>query len=95
MRLNTGLLYTAAMGDGNGKRSASVRLSGLECTLTLQPMPLEMALPFGTSHSVTTSRTNALISATLDGKTGYGECGLPPKKKGIYMAGARTTKAFS
>lgn len=61
---------------------------GVGFTATLEPYPLDLVMPFGTSHSVTTSRTNALVSVTVDGLTGYGECGLPPKKRACTLGNA-------
>ena len=44
-------------------------------------------MPFGTSHSSTNSRTNALLLLVFDGAlSGVGEVGLPPKKKDCYEA---------
>lgn len=51
-----------------------------------QPLPLVLMRPFGTSHSRSTTRTNALITVTFLSETGHGEAGLPPKKEGVYLA---------
>ena len=53
---------------------------------TLQPYLLDLKFPFGTSHSTTTSRNNALFSIKIGGITSYGEAGLPPKRKHVYCA---------
>jgi hypothetical protein len=71
------------------KLELSITLFETPCRLELEPMVLNMAQAFGTSHSKTTQRTNALVAVTIDAITGYGESGLPPKKPGIYMAGVR------
>jgi hypothetical protein len=62
--------------------------------LACSSYPLELRSDFGTSHSSTTRRTNALIqiavgrpdAASAPTVLGYGEVGLPPKKKGCYLA---------
>ena len=59
--------------------------------LEVNPSPrysLDLALrsAFGTSHSATSNRTNALLVVSMDGLTGLGEAGLPPKKPGCYEA---------
>eukprot|EP01112_Ceratiomyxa_fruticulosa_P014556 TRINITY_DN4180_c0_g1_i2.p1 TRINITY_DN4180_c0_g1~~TRINITY_DN4180_c0_g1_i2.p1 ORF type:complete len:226 (+),score=37.35 TRINITY_DN4180_c0_g1_i2:157-834(+) len=57
---------------------------------SLEPYILELRSAFGTAHSLTTQRTNALITIQLgDSKNtfiGYGEVGLPPKKPHCYKA---------
>lgn len=47
---------------------------------------LDLKCAFGTSHSVTTSRTNAVITFRCGQMVGYGEVGLPPKKAGVYFS---------
>jgi hypothetical protein len=49
--------------------------------------------PFGTAHSVSTSRVNAEFYIKIENKEnknefyeGKGECGLPPKKAKCYLA---------
>ena len=60
--------------------------------LTIESYVLELRSAFGTSHSSTTSRQNALISFQLAGghgttaAVGHGEVGLPPKKPSVYFA---------
>lgn len=57
--------------------------------LSCEPYPLILRSAFGTSHSSTTTRTNALIFIQVlpeDGMVGWGEVGLPPKKKHCYLA---------
>jgi hypothetical protein len=68
------------------------------CVLTLgiEPYAIALRTPFGTSHSVTSSRTNALLSLTLTEGAGAGssgacvrafaEVGLPPKKPHVYSS---------
>jgi hypothetical protein len=68
-----------------------VLLFGTTCRLRLEPMVLDLAQAFGTSHSKTTQRTNALVTVSIGDVSGYGESGLPPKKRGIYLAGANKT----
>lgn len=56
-------------------------------SLAIAPLPLELAHAFGTSHSSTTTRRNALVTATApSGLQGLGEAGLPPKKPHVYYA---------
>jgi hypothetical protein len=69
----------------------NVLLFGTACRLRLEPMVLDLAQAFGTSHSKTTQRTNALVTVSIGDVSGYGESGLPPKKRGIYLAGANET----
>jgi hypothetical protein len=40
--------------------------------------------PFGTSHSTSTTRSNALVTATHGAHRGHGEAGLPPLKPSVY-----------
>ncbi|KYQ96886.1 mandelate racemase/muconate lactonizing enzyme domain-containing protein [Tieghemostelium lacteum] len=54
--------------------------------IELKPYKLELRNPFGTAHSLTTERTNGLVSVQIDNVIGYGECGLPPKKPYCYLA---------
>jgi L-alanine-DL-glutamate epimerase-like enolase superfamily enzyme len=55
-------------------------------TLRLHRYVLKLRSAFGTSHSSTTTRINALIQIDLNNYRGYGEVGLPPKKKNCYLA---------
>jgi L-alanine-DL-glutamate epimerase-like enolase superfamily enzyme len=56
-------------------------------TLTIEPYTLELRAAFGTSHSSTTQRCNALFTFRTSGEVvGYGEVGLPPKKAAVYHA---------
>ncbi|EGG24276.1 mandelate racemase/muconate lactonizing enzyme domain-containing protein [Cavenderia fasciculata] len=64
-------------------------------TLSFQPYKLTLRSAFGTAHSVTTVRNNALIKLDVTTTTssgdvitihGYGECGVPPKKALCYFA---------
>lgn len=63
-------------------------LFGSLIELTLTPIELELAASFGTSHSSTTRRRNALtkLSVREDAEVvnGFGEAGLPPKRFGCY-----------
>lgn len=54
--------------------------------LSLSPFPLELRSAFGTSHSSTTGRLNALFHVEVGPFQGYGEVGLPPRKAGVYEA---------
>ncbi|GAM28921.1 hypothetical protein SAMD00019534_120970, partial [Acytostelium subglobosum LB1] len=54
--------------------------------IVLSPYRLNLRNPFGTAHSLTTVRNNALITITVNGVFGYGECGVPPKKPLCYFA---------
>jgi L-alanine-DL-glutamate epimerase-like enolase superfamily enzyme len=60
--------------------------------IALRPYVLALESAFGTSHSSTTARRNALLTLAWRGEgadeplVGYGECGLPPKKPGCYEA---------
>ncbi|KAN0047823.1 hypothetical protein ACTA71_002210 [Dictyostelium dimigraforme] len=54
--------------------------------LSIKQYKLNLRNPFGTAHSVTTTRTNALIEIKVEDISGFGECGLPPKKPLCYLA---------
>ena len=58
--------------------------------LSISSYHLELRTPFGTSHSQSSFRSNALITIRLESKDGAlegaGEVGLPPKKRGCYEA---------
>ena len=65
----------------------SLKIDGLHIRFILLPYPISLFMPFGTHHSHTTSRTNALLLLVIDGElSGVGEAGLPPKKKDCYEA---------
>jgi len=56
---------------------------------------LELATAFGTSHSSTSFRNNALLVLKLDGIfLGIGEAGLPPKKLHVYEADMNDCKEY-
>ena len=64
----------------------------------VEPLRVELRTPFGTAHSSTTTRTNALVRCVLAfhddedagrprrAVVGIAEVGLPPKKPGVYDA---------
>lgn len=63
----------------------------LSFSLAVHSYPLTLRSAFGTAHSSSTSRTNALLKIVIaygekreKQLVGYGEVGLPPKKKGCY-----------
>jgi L-alanine-DL-glutamate epimerase-like enolase superfamily enzyme len=74
-------------------------------TLSFETLVLRLRHTFGTSHSSTTQRHNALFSCswrTAAGKgseaddallVGYGESGLPPKKPKCYLADVNDCRA--
>lgn len=51
----------------------------------LEPLILQLVNPFGTNHSVTTTRTNAYLEVKHLDVIGIGEAGLPPKKENCYF----------
>eukprot|EP01132_Coremiostelium_polycephalum_P011878 gene11878-14529_t len=63
-------------------------LNSIKVDLSLKPYVLTLRNPFGTAHSLTTTRQNALITISIDQNklVGYGESGLPPKKPNCYLA---------
>jgi L-alanine-DL-glutamate epimerase-like enolase superfamily enzyme len=69
-------------------------LLGGELVLALKKYILELRTAFGTSHSSTTKRTNALIRITWKNHVGHGEVGLPPKKKHCYLADFDDIRTF-
>ena len=65
--------------------------------LRVEKYQLELRSAFGTSHSSTTNRTNAIIRIEVEGGCcyrGVGEVGLPPKKKGCYLADYDDVEGF-
>eukprot|EP01027_Heterolobosea_sp_BB2_P013836 GEZU01019916.1.p1 GENE.GEZU01019916.1~~GEZU01019916.1.p1 ORF type:complete len:183 (-),score=42.23 GEZU01019916.1:54-536(-) len=73
--------------ETTSKRSASVSILGGAVEIILEEYPLVLRSTFGTSHSATNFRTNALFTIKIsNGMEGFGEVGLPPKKKGCYLA---------
>ncbi|KAL9648674.1 hypothetical protein ABK040_016302 [Willaertia magna] len=63
--------------------------------IQLQEYPLELRSTFGTSHSSTTKRNNALFIIKINNNFyGFGEIGLPPKKKKCYLADFNDIKYF-
>jgi len=62
--------------------------------LSIKRANLNLRSAFGTSHSSTTTRTNAVISIKYKDWQGYGEVGLPPKKKYCYLANYNDIEHF-
>ncbi|KAF2075032.1 hypothetical protein CYY_003684 [Polysphondylium violaceum] len=70
---------------------STFRYKKLSISINIRPYRLHLRNPFGTAHSVTTERNNALVTIEIindENHTlrGYGECGLPPKKPYCYLA---------
>lgn len=68
--------------------------------LRVSPLPVATKFGFGTSHSFTRSRLNALVQvAVSDGEAaatvGTAEVGLPPRKPGCYEATLADVVAFA
>eukprot|EP00708_Paratrimastix_pyriformis_P003356 GAFH01002130.1.p1 GENE.GAFH01002130.1~~GAFH01002130.1.p1 ORF type:complete len:405 (-),score=87.75 GAFH01002130.1:28-1242(-) len=57
-----------------------------EFTFRLSEMVLGLRSTFGTSHSSTSTRRNALVEISFHGHNGIAEVGLPPKKLPVYVA---------
>ena len=55
---------------------------------------IKLKNPFGTSHSVTTSRNNALLTVNILNEEGNSECGLPPKKAHCYYSDYKDVENF-
>jgi L-alanine-DL-glutamate epimerase-like enolase superfamily enzyme len=76
------------------KTDADSNCKQLQINFNCEDYPLTLRSAFGTSHSITSSRVNALISLRINltnvpesnGYVGYGEVGLPPKKPLCYLA---------
>jgi L-alanine-DL-glutamate epimerase-like enolase superfamily enzyme len=74
--------------------SATYKCEGVDLALRLVELPLQLRSTFGTSHSYSDSRLNALIIIEVGSVSGYGECGLPPKKPGVYYADFNDIKIY-
>eukprot|EP01111_Echinosteliopsis_oligospora_P016324 TRINITY_DN6734_c0_g1_i1.p1 TRINITY_DN6734_c0_g1~~TRINITY_DN6734_c0_g1_i1.p1 ORF type:complete len:430 (-),score=69.52 TRINITY_DN6734_c0_g1_i1:84-1373(-) len=74
--------------------TVTLQYHGINFKLTVEPYILALRSVFGTAHSSTTQRTNALISIHIDDVVGYGEVGLPPKKKYCYKADYSDIKSY-
>jgi len=76
----------------------TIEFDGFQIRLSLYEYHLELRSAFGTSHSSTTHRTNALIGISIKIGTeewnGFGECGLPPKKPKCYLADFSDIKLY-
>eukprot|EP01114_Cavostelium_apophysatum_P000945 TRINITY_DN1081_c0_g2_i3.p1 TRINITY_DN1081_c0_g2~~TRINITY_DN1081_c0_g2_i3.p1 ORF type:complete len:295 (+),score=55.87 TRINITY_DN1081_c0_g2_i3:43-927(+) len=72
----------------------STSLRGQTFSISLSHLNLRLRTSFGTSHSVSTSRTNALIEVEVGGIKGRGEVGLPPKKPLCYTANLADVEEF-
>ncbi len=72
---------------------------GFEVSLNVDTVDLELRSAYGTSHSLTTSRTNARVSVSISIRhlaetdpdeamvySGIAEIGMPPKKRFVYEA---------
>ncbi len=77
------------------RKHFEVRAGPLTVTLDFEPLPLRLRHVFGTSHSSSSTRTNALFTVAVAVSevssasllaVGQGESGLPPKKPLCYHA---------
>lgn len=85
--------FSAAVELREPGSAASCRVTA-QVTLSLAPYPLALRSAFGTSHSSSSERHNALLSVQLcdlfdgyaedSGFCGVGEAGMPPRKTGCY-----------
>ncbi|CUG91780.1 chloromuconate cycloisomerase, putative [Bodo saltans] len=76
----------------------TVGSAGVVVTLSFETLSLRLRHAFGTSHSSTTHRNNALFQCRWGDTSdvnivGYGESGLPPKKPKCYLADVNDCKA--
>jgi L-alanine-DL-glutamate epimerase-like enolase superfamily enzyme len=58
----------------------------LKLLIECEPYILKLRNEFGTSHSSTSERCNALVHVRIASIDGFGEIGLPPKKAHCYVA---------
>jgi L-alanine-DL-glutamate epimerase-like enolase superfamily enzyme len=77
----------------------SIDVAGVSVHLALSAYRLALRSAFGTSHSSTSERTNALFQMRIIASDrvlaqGYGEAGLPPKKFGCYESDLDDVVAF-
>jgi hypothetical protein len=80
--------------DAKGDDRLEFSLFDGQFQFSLSPRILKLRTAFGTSHSSTMTRKNALIRVRILQQQqqpqvileGYGEIGLPPKKPGVYEA---------
>eukprot|EP00823_Brevimastigomonas_motovehiculus_P008028 TRINITY_DN727_c1_g1_i1.p1 TRINITY_DN727_c1_g1~~TRINITY_DN727_c1_g1_i1.p1 ORF type:complete len:558 (-),score=148.75 TRINITY_DN727_c1_g1_i1:133-1806(-) len=86
---------SSSSSSSSNNSSSSSSSASVKVVLSISPYVLRLRSAFGTSHSSTTSRTNALLSLHCSGPNsegkviqieGFGEVGCPPKKRGCYQA---------
>eukprot|EP00026_Physarum_polycephalum_P009161 Phypoly_transcript_09273.p1 GENE.Phypoly_transcript_09273~~Phypoly_transcript_09273.p1 ORF type:complete len:423 (+),score=78.39 Phypoly_transcript_09273:66-1334(+) len=64
----------------------SFTIKSCSVSISLELYPLVLRAAFGTAHSLTTERKDALFTLKINDIVGYGEVGLPPKKPFCYKA---------
>ncbi len=87
----------ALTSDVSSELGESVRKLAFDVSLSAVAVELPLRSAFGTSHSITTFRTNSRLTITIrirdvlvaDGeavRAGWSEIGMPPKKPYVYEA---------
>uniref|UniRef100_A0A7S1C617 Enolase C-terminal domain-containing protein n=1 Tax=Bicosoecida sp. CB-2014 TaxID=1486930 RepID=A0A7S1C617_9STRA len=80
-------------GAGDAARPVE-SVAAVVVSVRVMPWVLRLRSSFGTSHSSTSVRTNAIIQVDVNGVHGLGEAGLPPKKHRVYEADFEDCEAF-
>ena len=62
----------------------TVAQENIRISFVVEPLEIRTIRKFGTAHSSTSTRTNALLRVRLDTHESLSEVGLPPFKPGIY-----------
>jgi len=75
---------------------AEIFINEISVRLVVIPYKLQLRSAFGTSHSSSMFRVNALFVLLLNGEVGgVGEIGLPPKKRDCYEADLEDCVSFA
>mmetsp|Transcript_12934 Transcript_12934/g.32681 ORF Transcript_12934/g.32681 Transcript_12934/m.32681 type:complete len:442 (-) Transcript_12934:108-1433(-) len=68
----------------DGSSSNEEEANEVRISLQVEALEIQTLRKFGTAHSSTSIRTNALVRVRFDDHEGLSEVGLPPFKPGIY-----------
>ena len=76
----------ASSGDNSDVSAGTTATPAMRVSVALHRYRLALRFPFGTSHSSTTHRDNALILISLGSDINIAEAGLPPKRIHVYCS---------